>query len=117
MSLNDTLFYEINRGHFIKDSFPLHLFLSRGAGLLETEPTVGPFQESGKVKLSLYHHMTIYKLDESNCEKYIDPLSDDLLPYLKKMIAKGTSPRNINNTWEKWFATYIKKYYQRKEMI
>lgn len=117
MNLSDTLYYEINRGHFIKDTFPKHLFLSRGAGLLESEDEKSPMIPTNNVKLSLYHSMQIYKLDEKNCGKYIDPMSDELMPYLRKIIEKGTNPRNVGASWEKWFGTFIKKHYKNQELI
>lgn len=116
INLKNSMYCEINRGHFIKDTFPLHLFLSRGAGLLKTEVEKEPLVEVNSIPLSLYHRMKIYKLDEKNCPKYIDPLSDQQLPYLRKIIEKGTNPRNIGAGWEKWYGTYIKRYYKNIEL-
>ena len=116
MNCKNTLYYEVNRGHFIKDSYPLHLFLSRGAGLLEDINRKGPLIETGKVKLSLYHNMVTYKLDEANCGKYVDPLSDELMPYFRKIIERGTNPRNVGASWEAWFGSFIKKHYKNKEL-
>lgn len=110
---SDTMYYEINRGHFIKDSYSMHHFLSKGAGLLEAGSPNDkiPFVQESKVPLSQFHWMNTYSLDFSQCQKYQDPFSSEYFHYFKKIALKGSESKSLSKHWESWMATYLKQYF------
>ncbi len=117
MDFKNSLYVEINRGVLVKDSFVQQMFLSRGAGLLKTEENIENFTLVKKVPLSLYHSAEVFECDYSKLKAYKNPLDGDLMPYFKKIIEKGTSPRVLSEGWEKWYGSYVKKYYKAQGLI
>ncbi len=117
MDYQNTLYYEINSGAIVKDTSVQQMFLSRGAGLLKKKNETTSFKMIKKHQISLYHNVEIYEFDFKNSLPYENPLKDDLMPYFKKIIEKGTAPRVLSEGWEKWYGTYIKKYYKARKII
>jgi hypothetical protein len=39
------------------------------------------------------------------------------MPYYKKIIEKGATPRTISDSWEKWYGSYVKKHYKGQGLI
>ena len=117
MDYSDTLYYEVNSGVMIKDSYVQHLFLSRGAGLLKNEDKQEHFSLVNTHPLSLYHDVQVFKCNFAKLSSYQNPLDSHLMPYYKKIIEKGATPRTISDTWEKWYGTYVKKHYKGQGLI
>ncbi len=117
MNYDDTLYFEINRGAMVKDSYLKQMFLSRGAGELKRENSEDGFTYMKNVQLSPYHSVEILSCDFKEVSSYIDPLKSDIMPYFKKIFAKTSSPRNISDGWEKWYGAYIKKHYKSQGKI
>jgi hypothetical protein len=117
--LKDSLYFEINRGHIIKDTFTQHFFLSKGAGMLKPEKNSfeKAFIKKDRIRLSLHHSVQTYKLKNSDFDKYDDPFSNELMPYYKKLLEKSMFPKHINQEWEKWFGTYIRIHYKSSGLI
>lgn len=113
MDYQNTLYFEVNSGAIVKDTATTHMFLSRGAGLLNNSE--GPNKDFKLVRtlpLSLYHEVHVSEFDFKKAKKYENPLNDGLMPYFKKIIEKGTNPRSFGEGWEKWYGSYIKKHYK-----
>lgn len=111
---SDTLYYEVNAGALIKDSYLTHFTLARGAGLLKPKRKKIDrfFSVKSQVRLSLYHQMDILELDYAHLGPYLDPKSDKHFNYFRKMIEASTKNKKINFKWEKWYATYLKRFYR-----
>ncbi len=107
----DTLYYEINNGFFIKDSFPLHHILAKGAGLLADDEslTSSQFKIKNEIALSLYHSIRFYDCDYSTNDPFETQVED--LEYFKQISAIESKNKKLNFRWEEWYASYIKKYY------
>lgn len=113
MDYQNTLYCEINSGVIIKDTATQHMFLSRGAGLLKHNQLESEkFSLVKTLPLSLYHDIEVFDFDFKSAKAYDNPLESDLMPYYKKIIEKGTNPRVVSEGWEKWYGTYVKKYYK-----
>lgn len=110
----DCLYYEVNAGTFIKDSYLLHFTLSRGAGLLkpESKKIDSAFTFKSETRLSLYHKMKVYEFDFSQVDAYRDPFSAENFHYFRKLIEASNQHKKINYKWERWFATYLKKFFK-----
>ncbi len=118
MDYQNTLYYEVNSGVIVKDTATQHMFLSRGAGLLKcSDANEKGFKLIKTLSLSLYHDVNIFEFDFQKLKAVSNPLESDLLPYYKKIIEKGTSPRLISEGWEKWYGSYVKKYYKNQGLI
>lgn len=119
MDYQDTLFYEINSGVIIKDTYTQQLFLSRGAGLLKNESDIeqAGFKLIKKHPLSLYHYANLYEFDFSKAPSFSDPLDSELMPYFKRILEKGSTPRVFSERWEKWYGTFVKKHYKSQALI
>jgi hypothetical protein len=116
-TFENTLYFEINKGTIIKDSFVQQMMFSKGAGQLEEEPNETFFTLKDSIPLSMYHSVNIYDCDYSLVKKINDPLKDEMFPYFKKIIEKGSSQRIISEGWEKWYGSYIKKNYKSHGLI
>ncbi len=117
MDFQNTLYFEINRGTLVKDSYLQHMMLSRGAGLLKKKNDLKGFTLIKKHPLSLYHGVDIYEFDFANAPDYENPIESDIMPYFKTIIEKGTSARHVSAGWEKWYGTYVKKYYKTAGLV
>ncbi len=113
-NFKDCLYYEINAGTLIKDSYLTHFTLSRGAGLLTPIPDAldAHFKRTSTVGLSLYHRMNLYELDYDKVTPYCDPLNSDNFRYYKKLIEAANQKKKFNFKWEKWLATYLKRFFK-----
>ena len=112
----DCLYYEVNAGLFIKDSFVQFKTLSKGAGLLQQNSEVGPFKKVGEIPASLYHTYDIYKLDVDKVGKYSAPFSREKIPYFKRIAENDFNGVRINMYWEQWFASYLKKVIKDRKL-
>ncbi len=116
-SYEGTLYYEINSGSILKDSFVTQLLLSKGAGLLKQPKIESFFELSSTVSLSMYHQVNLYNCNYDAAPSIGNPMEDELLPYFKKIIEKGSEQRTLAEGWEKWYGTYIKKYYKSQKLF
>ncbi len=110
----DCLYYEINSGLFIKHSYLTNFTLSRGAGLLEDRPLEQGFTLTSEMKASLYHSYCFYDFDYATAEAFEDPMKFAHFPYFKRAIDFQKKGVKVNFQWEKWYASYIKKFYKIK---
>lgn len=111
-NFKETLYFEINEGHYIKDTYTKHFALSRGAGLLpnpseEIKGELIKFQN-----LSLYHSMVIYRPDYSQFPVYLNPIDNDFYEYYKNMIKSNQSGPNSTTSWDSRLISYLKKFYK-----
>lgn len=111
-NLKQTLYFEINRGYFIKDTFTRHFALSRGAGQLVSNSEILPGELIKSQKLSLYHSMNIYKPDFSQMPAYTNPFSNEYFDFFKNVYINNSKTPGILTSWDSWFASYLKKYYK-----
>jgi glycosyltransferase involved in cell wall biosynthesis len=111
-NFTNCLYFEINRGYFIKDTFTKHFALSRGAGLLQSHKPQVPGEIIKTHRLSLYHSMNIYRPDFSKIPNYVNPFGSEYFEYFKKLFESNTSTPNSSASWDSWFASYLKKYYK-----
>lgn len=113
---NDYLYYEINSGLFIKDSYVQHRILSRGGGLLE-EKSSDFFRKSGEVKASLYHSYELFELNHESIKLASSPFPTEKIPYFKRIAEHEFNSVKLNFDWEKWYAYYIKKMIKDRHSI
>ncbi len=113
-NFKDCLYYEVNAGTLVKDSYLSHFTLSRGAGLLRRtpDPIDAHFRLTSTVGLSLYHRMNLYEIDYEKVTLYCDPLMGDNFRYYKKLIEAANHKKKFNFKWEKWLATYLKRFFK-----
>ena len=111
------LYYEVNSGLFVKDSFLSHFVLSRGGGLLEQDKDEldNRFTLLSRIKASLYHSYYFYEFNYDSETPYVDPLSSPHAAKFKKIIEFGNKDLRLNFEWEKWYASYIKKFYKLRK--
>lgn len=119
MDFKNSLYYEINSGSIIRDTFTQEMFLSRGAGLLKND---SPLEAEGFTKIrtqkvSLYHSVNIYEFDYSKHSAYSNPLDSDLMPYFKKILEKSSDVKILSQGWELWYGTFVKKHYDGSKLI
>jgi len=108
-SYKDTLYVELNAKHFIADTFPMHMVLSKGGGLLEGRKLSSIFKPKQKLKLSLHHSIAIYEVAENDYPDWSDPFLDSDLDYYKKILSSGVRSKNLTKQWEAWMSSYLKK--------
>ncbi|MBC7538031.1 MAG: glycosyltransferase family 4 protein [Bacteriovorax sp.] len=111
-NFSNSLYYEINRGYFIKDTFTKHFALSRGAGLLKSSVVEVPCELIKTHKLSLYHSINIYRPNFTKIPAYINPFDHEYFEYFKKLFESNTKNPKASTSWDSWFASYLKKYYK-----
>lgn len=114
LDMRDSLYYEVNTGLFIKDSYMTHFSLSRGAGLLASDSADGDdrFKLISELRTSLYHKYKFYEFDFSKVKPFVDPLDSDYKRYFKRLLEFQNKDIRLNFEWEKWYASYIKRYYK-----
>ncbi len=117
MNFRNCLYHEVNSGLFIKDSYLSHFALSRGAGLLaeEPKPEEDNFNFLFELRNSLYHKYNFYEFDYSKVEKFSDPLKSNQFTYFKRLIEFQNKDVRLNFEWEKWYASYIKRFYKNNK--
>jgi hypothetical protein len=113
----NNLYFEVNSGLFIENSYLSHFVLSRGGGLLspEVRQLDRHFTKINSLKASLYHHYNFYELDYTELENFRDPFGDNNYVYFKRIIETQTTIPRINFRWEAWYASYLKRYYKNKK--
>lgn len=118
-SFKDTLYLEINKGLFIKDSFLEHYFLARGAGLLpkKVKDTDLYFRKIEELQCSLNHSYCFYELDYDAMVAIQDPMKTINFSYFKTAAEAASRKKVISYEWEKWYAAYIKRYYKKKLIL
>lgn len=112
------LYYEINNGLFVKDSYLEHFVLSRGGGSLRVKENKVDkhFTQKSKIPLSIYHSIEVFDLNYEAVNEYEDPFNKNYFPYFKKMIEASNNPyKKLNFHWEKWMATYLKNVYKNEK--
>ena len=117
-SFRDCLYHEVNTGVFIKDSFLSHFTLSRGAGLLDYSsivPADERFRLISETRLSLYHSYYFYDFDYSDVVGFDDPLLSKHARYFKRISDFQNKGICLNYDWEKWYASYIRKFYKLRK--
>lgn len=116
VNYKDCLYYEVNSGLFIKDSYLQHFTLSRGAGGLKkaASPMDSAFKKISESRSSLYHKLFIYECDYAQMGKYENPFEHENFRYFKKIIEHTNLHKRVNFYWEKWYATYVKNFYKSK---
>lgn len=114
-NFKDCLYVEINRNYFIQETYTKHFALARGAGLLDLPEVEHPLKKTTSTRLSLYHSMEIYELDEDRAASYEDPLYDKNFDVMKKILVASSKNHKVSAWWESWFATYVKHYYVSKQ--
>ena len=117
MDYRQTVYFELNRGHILKESFIKNLILSRGAQLLDRKQPEDKlfFNNKGRIQLSLNHHLNLYTLDLDKAEPYLDPTSSEYFKYFRKTIESHSRVEEIHKDWDKWFGTFLKRYSQFKD--
>ncbi|MFA6237018.1 MAG: glycosyltransferase family 4 protein [Bacteriovorax sp.] len=109
-NFRNTLYYEINSGYFIKDTYTRHFALSRGAGELAQTSTLASLEQIKIQKLSLYHSMNVYKPDFSKLPAYVNPLDNDYHDLFKSIYMSNKAP-GLSTSWDSCFTSYLKKYF------
>ncbi|MBC7713611.1 MAG: hypothetical protein H7177_09740 [Rhizobacter sp.] len=111
------LYHEVNNGLFVKDSYLNHFVLSRGGGLVRTAPQLidEHFTLVKESRLSIYHKICIHELNYEGLSKYSDPFELEHFAYFKKIIEAGQGNKKLNFHWEKWYASYLKKFFKSKK--
>lgn len=84
------------------------MFLSKGAGLLETKND-DRFKVIGEVRASLHHKYIIYEIASDKDQTYKSLIDTDELPYFQRIASHQFDRVKFNFEWEKWYAFYIKK--------
>lgn len=112
----DCLYYEINSGLFIQNSYLNYFSLSRGAGLLKQEELVDKrFTLTAETKASIYHSYRFYDFDYTSAPSYEDAMDFDHGLYYKRAINFFKKDVRVNFYWEKWYASYMKTFYKTKK--
>lgn len=111
-NFKNCLYFEMNHGHFIHDSFVKHFALSRGAGLLQPKNFSVPGDLIKSHKLSLYHSINIYQPDFKKIPDYVNPLENKYFEYFKNIFEQSLTGPNSATSWDTWMASYLKKYYK-----
>ncbi|MBC7429466.1 MAG: hypothetical protein H7336_12685 [Bacteriovorax sp.] len=111
------LYHEVNNGLFVKDSYLDHFVLSRGGGHVRRAPQKidEHFSKVSESRLSIYHRICIYDLNFEGLSKYFDPFDAENFTYFKKIIEASHGNKKLNFHWEKWYATYLKKFLKIKK--
>ncbi len=104
----DCLYYEVNAGLFIQDSFVKNMFLSKGAGLLESSLD-DRFKVVSEIRASLHHKYVVYEILPEKDQTYVSLVNDKELPYFQRITSHEFDRVKFNFEWEKWYAFYIKK--------
>ncbi|MGZ3787082.1 MAG: hypothetical protein ACXVLQ_01090 [Bacteriovorax sp.] len=112
MNFKNCLYHEINRGHFIQDTYTKYLALSKGAGLLQKNNLGRHLLQRETHRLSQHHTLSIYVPDFSKLPKYVDPFKDDYFYYFQDLCKGHIKNSSISPSWESWYAFYLKKFYK-----
>lgn len=117
VNYKNCLYFEVNNGLFIKDSFLEHFVLSRGGGSVRKplRSIDENFKKTSEARLSIYHRICIYELDFATMDRYSNPFESENFVYFRKMIESSNKSKKVNFHWEKWYATYLKKFYKARK--
>lgn len=112
----DVLYYEVNRGYFIGQSFMTQHMLGRGAGLLKNDSEIEKLIPEKSINLSLHHKLETYRYNDDSLsgKDYIDPFKDSVY-YSYRKFFDTVMKTHQGNHWDGWFSSYIKSYYKGKK--
>lgn len=109
----DVLYYEVNRGYFISETYMTQHLLSRGAGLIDDFKISDKFVADKSVNLSLNHKLETFSYTKEAMEgdDYIDPFKDSVYFSYRKFF-ETVMKTNQGNHWDSWFSSYLKTHYR-----
>lgn len=111
-NLKGVLYYEINKGHFIKDSYLQYFALSRGAGLLKSVAEKLPLTEISQHPISLHHSVRLYSMEFAKLPAYVDPFAHASFEFFKEATRGQVKSVRITQSWESWYPLFLKKFYK-----
>ena len=115
LNFKDSVYFEFNRGHILKETFLKNLILSRGAHFLERKNEDKFFINKGKIQASLNHCINLYTLNAEKAAPYLDPTSSQYFNYFKDTLNEGAKGAQLHPDWDNWFATFLKRYSKFKD--